>query len=181
MPRRKPGDAPKRRGRPSKIDPALVEKFLAHIREGGLWRDDAARLVGLGTDVIDGWLRKGRKNIEAAKAAHRSDDSLPELDKYGKFVMRLEAAESELQGEMLGVVVEIARTADAETRLRAATWYLSRKNNRRYGSGSQRDDLIRNREDDNDTDEDVGAFVMDALGRWTELELLAETNAGAST
>lgn len=178
MPRRPAGVPPKKRGPRGKLAPELVEQFIAHIREGGLWRDDAARLVGLGTDTIDGWIRKGRKNIEQVRAQHLADDSLPELDKFGRFVKRLEAAESEVQARMVGIIVEVAHTADdPETRARWAAWYLARRDNLRYGSGSQRADLLRLRTDDDDNDDDVGEFVMDALGKWESLEALAETHA----
>jgi len=175
-----------------------VGQLLAHVRQG-MWRETAAPLSGIGDRTLRRWAAKGRDEIEKAdkSAAAARTETIPKLGRYGQFLVDLLAAEAEVEASAIGVVLEIANSRepdvenedgtttrggflDPSASLRAATWFLERRNNLRYGRGSQRTDLTRvnvGGDDDGLESEDVGAFVLAALSRALSVEQLATKRA----
>ena len=164
-----------------------------------MWRETAAPLSGIGDRTLRRWAAKGRDEIEKAdkSAAAARTETIPKLGRYGQFLVDLLAAEAEVEASAIGVVLEIANSRapdivnedgtttrgeflDPSASLRAATWFLERRNNLRYGRGSQRTDLTRvnvGGDDDGLESEDVGAFVLAALSRALSVEQLATKRA----
>lgn len=162
-----------------------VGKFLKHIRQGGVWRETAATLVGLRGDTIEHWMRKGREQLAKADTEIERTGRMPKLGKYADFVVAVLAAEAELEMEIVGVVLKVARGQDEHARLKAAIWYLERKNNMRYGRGSQRTDLPHAGDGQDGEPVDSSGFVMEQLARFKRLldtaeARSAEADAGTS-
>lgn len=190
-----PGEA-RKRGRPCMMTAVTVAKFLAHIRDG-VWRDDAEALVGLGRDVVDSWLKRGRREIAKRDESMQRDGTMPKLGKWGNFVIAVENAEASMIAECWGTLTEIRRARgpspglDADGNLipgpllhpevasKNAMWQLTRKNNLRFGQGSQRTDLVRggaSGSGDGSDDDDVAA-VMEALDRRIEKKIAERDNS----
>lgn len=171
-----------KRGRATAFDVATVGQLLSHIRNGGVFRTTAATLVGLWPRTVQTWMEKGHKEIAAAETELQRTGKIPELGKFAHFVLDVLAAEAEVEAEVLGVVLKIARAgANEATKLEAATWYLSRLSNTKYGSGSQRTDVRRPGDIDDEEPADASAFVMDQLRKFKRaLDLAAERGADGS-
>lgn len=200
MPTRKPKPPTKPAAfgtvRKSKLTAPIAAQILAAIRFAGCWRDTAAARSGVSPYTLDDWIAKGKRQIAEADAALAVTRTLPKLGVYADFYVNLLAAEADLEAEMVGVVLEIARhrgpptvdehgntipgpLLDPSSALKAATWYLSRKDNLRFGSGSQRTDLFRGGKPDEDGNVDAGEGVIDALNRFIAANTAA-TGAGTS-
>jgi hypothetical protein len=181
---------------------ARVGQFLAHVREG-LWRETAAPMAGIGDRTLRRWVAKGREEIERADklASTQRTEKIPTLGRFGSFVVELLAAEAAAEAQALGIVLEIQRgrgpdiehpdgtitpgpLLDPAASLKAATWWLERRNNLRYGRGSQRTDLMRGTAGGSDDEgletEDVGAFVLGALQRALDVQRRADERAASA-
>ena len=165
-PLREPG----RRGPPSTLTVLNAGKVLAHVRNG-LWRYNAAALIGVSHRTIEGWVARGNKEILAAEAVLERTGAMPKLKRYGQFVVDLLAAEAEVEGKLVGVVFrEAVYGTDAMARIHAAKWLLERRNNLRCGSGAQRTAGRRPGAGDDDVVDDAAPFVIDALKKFVAQE-----------
>ncbi len=147
-----------------KLTPTVAARIVEHVRSG-LFRYNAAALVGVGERALQGWVARGRLNLDEIERAAQldADGDLPEIDRFGRFVVALEAAEAEAEAKVLGVVEQLAtKCEDPATRLRAAIWYLERKAPRTYGRGATRVDLSLNAGTSEDTVIDT---VVTAIGQ----------------
>lgn len=163
----------KRGGTRSDLTVMNAGKVLAHIRNG-LFRYNAAQLIGISSRTIDGWVAKGNKAILAAEADLERTGVMPKVNRYGQFVIDLLAAEAEREMKLVGVVwKEAIYGTDPGSRVRAAIWLLERTNNLRYGSGSQRTDIRRPGEGDEGEVDDAAPFVIDALKKFVAQETAA--------
>lgn len=117
----------------SKFTPSIRERILEHVR-GGLFRMNAAELVGVGERTLQRWCEKGREEIDELDKGERK-----RLGAYGTFLVRLLCAEAEVEAQLVGVVHTLANySIDPALRFKAAAWYLERKANLRYGRGALR-------------------------------------------
>jgi hypothetical protein len=89
-------------GRPRKLNPEVVGRFLTAIRAGN-YRETAARLAGIGPSTMYRWLH----------------DPRPE---YAAFRMALDMCEAEVEVEVIGNLFRLSRTST-----RAAAFILSRR------------------------------------------------------
>ena len=89
-------------GRPRKLNPEVVGRFLMAIRAGN-YRETAARLAGIGPATMYRWLH----------------DPRPE---YAAFRMALDMCEAEVEVEVIGNLFRLSRTST-----RAAAFILSRR------------------------------------------------------
>jgi hypothetical protein len=159
---------------PTKLTAEVHARIILHIREGACWRHTAATLVGISPRTLEIWCAKGRKELAKANTELERNGELPAYGKWAKFYLSILCAEAEVEMEFVGGIARIARAGEDEgTRLRALIWYLERKNNMRYGSGSQRPDLrgaTADADADGDdgatADQDVAPFVLDALRKF---------------
>ncbi len=148
----------------TKFTAVRAGKIVEHARSG-LFRYLCAELEGIGQRTMEEWVAKGRDNLDAIQA--ELDD--PEhtgprtrQDKWGAWLLGLLAAEAQAEREILGVVHKLARACrDPAVKLRAAQWYLERKNNLRYGRGALRVTVG----DDSGETQDVTDVVMTRLGQ----------------
>jgi hypothetical protein len=175
-------------GRPCLMTAATVARFLAYLRDG-VWRDDAEALCGLGKGTVDSWLARGRREIEKRDVALQLDGDMPKLSKWGNFVTAVANAEASMIHECWGTLTEIRRmrgpsTVDPEGNTipgpilhpevasKNAIWQLTRKDNLRFGQGSQRTDITRPGGAGGDgADEDDAAAVMELLDRRIEKKI----------
>lgn len=182
-------------GRPCLMTAQTVGRLFAGLRQG-LWRDDAAALAGLGVDTLDSWIARGRAEIQKADIVLQSTGAMPRYTKWANFVTDLVVVEVQLRAKLLGIMFEIADTRAPSTEndengdpipgvlmypdaaFRCITWYLSRKDNKRYGSGSQRTDLIRGGSADDLDGIDPGQFVLEQIARALALKKHAADQAG---
>lgn len=143
------------------LSPELAEKFLEHLGSG-LWRHNAAELVGVHEETIKKWMSKGRAELEDASEQLETTGVMPKLGRYASFACRVLAVEARTESEMVGVVTRIARAKrNPELALKAATWWLERKRNLLYGRGAFRLEVNTNAPEDED---DVAEAVLDKLG-----------------
>lgn len=179
------------KGRPTLMTAATVDKVLGHLRDG-LFRDTTEALCGLGRGTLESWIARGRKDLEKAEAALQLRGEMPtNLSKWAKFVLAVEAAEAHSEAEDWGTVNEVQRARgpspglDEHGRpipgpllhpalaLDAAKYKRSRKNNLRYGAGSQRTDITRaGGEGESGSGEDDAATVMEILDRRIEKKMV---------
>jgi hypothetical protein len=89
-------------GRPAKLNPEVVGRFLTAIRAGN-YRETAARLAGIGPSTMYRWLH----------------DPRPE---YAAFRMALDICEAEVEAEIIGNLARLSRTST-----RAAAFLLERR------------------------------------------------------
>ena len=89
-------------GRPRKLNPEVVGRFLMVIRAGN-YREVAARLAGIGPATMYRWLH----------------DPRPE---FAAFRMALDMCEAEVEAEVIGNLFRLSRTST-----RAAAFILSRR------------------------------------------------------
>jgi hypothetical protein len=89
-------------GRPRKLNPEVVGRFLMAIRAGN-YRETAARLAGIGPATMYRWLH----------------DPRPE---FAAFRMALDMCEAEVEAEVIGNLFRLSRTST-----RAAAFILSRR------------------------------------------------------
>lgn len=141
---------------------ALIEK---HLR-AGLWRHNAAQLVGISPRSIEGWMARGRAELEDAMQEAEETGRLPALGRYGQFAAMVYAVEAETEQQMVGVVIECAKQKDDPAlRFKAATWWLERKRNMVYGKGALRVDLHQDQSED-----DGGDDVEEVLEKLAQAE-----------
>lgn len=183
----------------STMTPELVEKILANIRRYGCFREVAAGIAGVRKDQLARWLKNGRAELDAAAVKAEQTRRLPKLGRFAQFVLMLEQVEDEVEGKAVGVLKELreAREPDLidektglpipdsgkllypDVAMRAATWWLSRKNNLKYGSGSQRTDITRTGDQDDDTVADPGKFVLDSLAKFVKLQATVDERSSS--
>lgn len=99
-------------GRPTKMTPEAVERFLRALR-GGNFRYVAAQWAGIHPRVVRAWMQEGRKNPKS---------------EHGSFLRQVIEAEQSAEILMVGRVMQAA-AEDA----RHAEWWLERKHNARWG------------------------------------------------
>ena len=159
----------------SKFTVEATGRLIAHVR-GGLFRQNAAELCGISARTLSGWTGKGRDQLEQAERS-KQDGKPYKLGPYARFLLELLAAEAEAESKLIGVVYKIATNAKADDRDRiaAATWYLERKNNLRYGRGALRVDIGKPDEDD------VEDVVETVLERLTAVEKRVSGDGGETT
>lgn len=185
----------------STMTPEIVERILANIRRYGCFREVAAGMAGVRKDQLARWLKNGRAELDKAAVKAEQTRRLPKLGRFAQFVVALEQVEDEVEGKAVGVLAEIASARGPDlidettgqpipgsgpllypdAAFRSATWWLSRKNNLRYGSGSQRTDLVRGgKAEGDDTEADAGAYVLDKLAQFVALKVTANERADSS-
>lgn len=126
-----------------KLTPTTAAQICEHVRSG-LFRYNAAALIGVSARTLERWAALGRENLDERERAEQLDDGaeLPPLNRFGRFLVALESAEAEAEAQVLGVVHRLATSCkDPQTRLRAATWYLERKAPALYGRAAMRVNL----------------------------------------
>lgn len=165
-PLREPG----RRGPPSTLTVLNAGRMIAHIRNG-LWRYNAAALIGVSDRTVEGWVAKGNKELLEAEAALERTGVKPKPKRYAQFVTELLAAEAEVEGNLVsGMYRDAMYSTDGPTRVAARRWLLERRNNLRYGSGSQRTDIRRPGDGNDDVVDDAAPFVIDSLRKFVAQE-----------
>lgn len=148
--------------------PRIAAEIVEHCRSG-LFRYNACALVGVGVRTVERWVAQGKDNL--AQIEREQDDPEHEgprtrLDRFGQFVIELETAEAQAEQQVVGVIHKLATVkGDPAVQLRAAQWYLERKNNLRYGRGALRVDLRTGEGGADDGDEDVTDRVMAKLSQ----------------
>ncbi|MCA9635470.1 MAG: hypothetical protein KC420_05485 [Myxococcales bacterium] len=90
-----------RGGRPSKATSDRLDRLVALLRAGN-YRKTAAAAVGISPRTLNGWLRDGRANYEAAQV----DPS--KLDEFGLFYELVIQAEAEAEVGAVRGVIELA-------------------------------------------------------------------------
>lgn len=162
----------------SKFTAARAAQVVAHVR-GGLFRYVAAELVGVSERTLDNWTAKGKDNLLAIdREADDPDHEGPRtrVDRFGRFLGDMLAAEAEAEARVLGVVHELATDcSDPAVKLRAATWYLERKKALRYGRAALRVDIGTGAPGD-------GEDVIDVvLGKLSQIERRTTPNGSSET
>lgn len=151
-----------------KFTAARAARIVEHVRSG-LFRYNGAELEGISVKTMEGWVSRGKDNLDQLE---REIDDPPEgprarIDAYGRFVASLMAAEAQAEQGVVGVIHQMATDCvDPAVRLRAATWYLERKNNLRYGRGALRVDLAAGEGGEDEADN----AVVVVLGRLSQIE-----------
>ena len=88
------------------------DKVVEAIRNGNSIQN-ASALAGMGYDTLWSWLEKGKY----------APDKYPH---YAQLVLDIDQARAEMEGEMVGRVVETARSGNSNS-LTAATWWLQKR------------------------------------------------------
>ncbi len=123
------------------LTPKREEMILQHLRDG-LWRRNAAALVGISERTLSSWMTIGTRELEDAAEQAEKEHVFPSLSRHAKFAAKVLAVEAQTEAKLVGVVVTIAKNrSDRMAALRAATWYLERRYSRQYGKGAMRTDL----------------------------------------
>lgn len=130
--------------RPTLLTPKRVALIEQHLR-AGLWRRNAAALVGVSDRTFQWWMQLGERELEDAAEQSQKTGRLPRLSKHAQFAARVLAVEAQTERKLVGVVVKIASgkgwQSDKKAALAAATWWLERRYSRTYGRGAMRIDL----------------------------------------
>ena len=153
---------------PSKYTRAVHEQILVHLRSG-LWRENAAQLVGLHPDTVGTWCRRGRQELADVEERHEAGDTSARLGKFGRFLIDVLATEAQTEANLVGVVLKIAEHGTTEdAKLKACQWYLERRHNLRYGRGALRVDIARDDSDEYDgtTEEADSLEILTHLSRY---------------
>lgn len=115
-----------RGGRPSKATSDRLDRLVALLRAGN-YRKTAAAAVGISPRTLNGWIRDGRANYEAAQV----DPS--KLDEFGLFFELVSQAEADAEAGCVAGVIELAyRKGDGALLLR----FLERRYPDRWGRRS---------------------------------------------
>ncbi len=129
----------KRARRHGALTPELRALLLEHL-EVGVFRTNAAALIGVHHTTLEAWMQKGRAELQDACEEMDRTGKMPTLGRYADLVVAVEAAEARIERDMVGVVTTIARAGEKhpEAAPKAATWYLERRKNLVYGRGALR-------------------------------------------
>lgn len=153
---------------PSKYTRAIHEQIIAHLRTG-LFRENAAALVGVHPDTIGNWCRRGRQELADVEERQEAGDTSARVGRFGRFLVDVLAVEAQVEAQLVGVVLKIAAEGTSEdAKLRACDWYLARRHNLRYGRGALRVDIARGDSDEYDgtTEEADSLELLTHLSRY---------------
>lgn len=124
-----------------KFTPQIREQIIALV-ESGAFFEEAAAIVGVTSRTVREWRSRGRDNLEAIHDYEErelagevdEDEKMPKLDMFGAFELNISCARA------LANFDDLERIRAAPD-WRAVAWVLERRDNKRFGSGSQRLDL----------------------------------------
>lgn len=131
----------------SLLTPELADCIYRLLRTG-VFRYNAAQIVGVSEKTLEGWMRRGRiRNAEIEEWHEQSSvmlesgqsermimdelGPLPERNIYAEFESSVMMAEAEAEQTMIGKIWNKASHGDVS----CAQWYLERAKPRRYGRG----------------------------------------------
>jgi predicted DNA-binding protein (UPF0251 family) len=117
-----PVEAPKKRGRPSKLTKTVAAKIVEYL-EVGNYQETAARAAGISRSTFHRWMKRG------ADAKSRGKDS-----RYRDFRDSVKKAEAEAEVRAVKCVIDAS-----ETKWQAAMTYLERKFPERWSRGERRE------------------------------------------
>lgn len=121
---------PRRIGRPTKLNPELIERVATLIRQGN-FIDTACKAVGISRQTYHTWLKEGGTALhEAGYDLNRVRDGRMRLAAAFSDACARASAEAEAAG-----VASI--TAHASEDWRAAAWHMERRYPRKWGAQKQ--------------------------------------------
>lgn len=121
---------PKAMGRPTKLNPELIERVATLIRQGN-FIDTACKAVGISRQTYHTWLKEGGNALhEAGYDFNRIREPRIRLAARFSDACARASAEAEANG-----IASIARHAEDDWR--AAAWHLERRYPRKWGAQKQ--------------------------------------------
>lgn len=144
-----------------KLTPKRMAEIEVHLR-AGLWRHNAAELVGIAGRTFEIWMKKGVAELTDADDVFERTGTAPPLGRHAKFAAMVIAIEAQTEAEMVGAIVRLTQSDNPEMQFKAAAWWLERKRNLVYGKGALRPELHPEGATE-ESDEDVLEAVLDKL------------------